>query len=51
MKIATKERSDDCNFHDKRNYQVEAVVSFFFVNAINGIIKNKDIPIMEINVF
>ena len=26
MKIATKERSDDCNFHDKRNYQVEAVV-------------------------
>jgi len=26
VKIAPKERSDDCNFHDKRNYQVEAVV-------------------------
>ena len=26
VKIAIKERSDDCNFHDKRNCQVELVV-------------------------
>ena len=31
VKIATKERSDDCNFHAKRNYQVEAVVLRFIL--------------------